>query len=478
MRLRLSLHIIGIINIILSVMMLAPLLISVIYKDGDTKAFIISFAVTLSTGLFLFFSCRGNANDIGHKEGFTIVAFSWISAAIFAALPFYFSGALPSFLDCLFESTSGLTTTGSSLFTDVETLQHGILFWRSMTHWIGGMGIVLLGIAILPFLGIGGMQIYRAEASSLSGEKFAPRIAEVAKILLAMYLLLNFISLVLFILLGMNLFDAFIHMFGTLATGGFSSKNASIGFYNSPAIDVTIVIIMFIGGTNFFLHYGFYRKGIGVYWENEEFRFFMGVIIIATLLVTLSLMGFYQGPLESLKYALFQVVSAITCTGYATTDYNNWPYFSQFILILLMFIGGSAGSTAGAIKCVRILLIGKVIKKEMQNLLHPHVVTVVKLNGKTVAPETLKSVMSFTLMYIFIAAVSIVLLTSQGVNITASIASVASSIGNVGFGLGLPGANYSTMTDFSKWVLIFDMIVGRLEIYTLLILFLPSFWRG
>ncbi len=481
MRLRVVLQVIGAINMILAMAMIAPLLVSLLYSEGDTKAFLLSFIITAVTGVILYLVFRTSGLEVGHREGFVIVAAAWLSTSFFSSLPYIFSGTFPTFVDAIFEATSGITTTGASVLTEIEELPHGILFWRSMTHWLGGIGIVLFGVAILPLLGIGGMQLYKAEASGIAGDKFVPRIKDMAKILVKVYLFLSFVMMVLLIISGMGIFEAFIHAVGSISTGGFSNRNLSIAGYNSVLIEWLIIIFMTVGATSFALHYDFYRKGFRAYRENEEFRFYILVLVAATLLVAINLRIFhYSGVGESLRHSAFQVVSITTTTGYSSADFAKWPAFSQLVLMTLMFVGGSAGSTTGAIKCVRVLVLLKFIYKEMYRLIHPHAVTPVKLNGKVLSPEVLKGVVGFTLLFLFVFVISSFLLAATGLDPVTSISSTAASLGNIGPALGTTGpmSNFAAIPSFAKWVLILDMILGRLEIYTLLILFVPAFWKG
>ncbi len=482
MKIRHILLIVGIITLFLSLAMVFPLFVSLLFGDGDTRAFLYAFMITSAVGVFLTLACRGStAIEISHREGFVVVALSWMGAAFFSALPFIFSGSFPSFVDAVFEAVSGITTTGASVLTDVDHLPHGLLFWRSMIHWLGGMGIVVLSLAILPLLGIGGMQLYKAEASTVSADKFAPRIKEMARILFAVYLIISFTQVVFLSLAGMDLFDAFIHTFGTVATGGFSSRNTSVGYFQSALIEGIIIVFMFLGATNFSLHYRFFHEGYKVYLKNEEFRFYLLVMTVATILVTSNLIvSAYYGVGESLRYAIFQVVSIMTTTGYSTTDFEKWPFFSQMVLLVVMFFGGSTGSTTGSIKCIRLLILIKLAYREIYRLVHPHAVTPIKLGGKVLSPDIINGVMGYTFLFMGIFALSTVSLTLVGIDLITAISSSIATLGNIGPGLGItgPASNYSTIPDPGKWILILNMLLGRLEIYTILILLLPAFWRG
>ncbi|VAW37370.1 Trk potassium uptake system protein TrkH [hydrothermal vent metagenome] len=481
MRPRAILQIMGVINMIIAAAMLAPLCVSLLFDEGDTKTFVISVAITAAVGLVLYFVFRTKDIEISHREGFVVVAASWLCASFFSALPFYISGTLPSLTDAVFEASSGITTTGASVLNQIEGLPHGILFWRSMTHWLGGIGIVLFSVAILPLLGIGGMQLYKAEASSITGDKFVPRIKDMAKILVKVYLFLSFVMMVLLLISGMGLFDAFVHAVGSISTGGFSDKNMSIAYYNNALIEWLIIIFMFVGATSFNLHYDFYKKGVRSYLKSEEFRFFFFTLLASTVLIAINLkITGYVSSGSLIRDSAFQVVSISTTTGYTTANYAQWPAFSQLILLLLMFIGGCAGSTTGAIKSVRVLVLFKFIYKELYRLIHPHAVAPVKLNGRVLSPEIVKGITGFTIIYFLVFIVSTLLLTTTNLDLVTSISSVATCLGGIGPALGATGpmSNFAALHGFAKWILILDMILGRLEIYTLLILFIPAFWRG
>lgn len=483
MRIKNALQISGLINIFLALTMTIPLAASIAFKDSQASTFIYSSIITALTGIIFFFSAQskgGAKKEIGNREGFVIVAFSWITVALFSSVPFILSGSFDSITDAVFEATSGITTTGASILNNIESMPKSIILWRSFIHWLGGLGIVLLGLAILPLLGIGGMQLYKAEASVVSSEKFAPRVREMARILLTVYLGFTALMMTLLYINGLGLYDSFIHTVGSVATAGFSSKTESIGYFNSVRIEVIVMVFMVLGATNFSLHYNFFQKGIKAYTQNEEFRFYVSVMVIATLIITLSLNGvYYDGFFQSLRYGTFQVVSIVTTTGFSSTDFGAWPEFSQTILLILMFFGGSAGSTTGAIKCVRMLLLIKYSYKEMYRLIHPHAVTNIKLNGKTVPPEVLKSVTGFALLFFIIFVVSTALLSSMGLDFKTAISSSIATLGNIGPALGAagPGASYSFAPDGAKWLMTFNMLLGRLELYTLIILLVPAFWR-
>src|SRR3989337_3591992 len=353
MRIRVILYLLGILNLFLGLFMLIPTLISLLYGEAATMAIFASSLITTGIGGVLFLTCRGQKVDVSLREGFAITAMTWISAGLFGALPYFLSGALPHFVDAYFEAISGFTTTGASVFKSVENLPHGILFWRSLTHWIGGMGIILLSIAILPFLGIGGMQLYREGATGVgvSSDKLAPRLIAGVKLFGLVYVGITVAALIALIWAGMGPFDAAIHAFGTVATGGFSNTNISVEYYHSPLIEFIIMIFMFLSAANFGLHANLLRRGPRVYWENSEFRFYLGLQLAAIILIVVNLrFSIYDSIASSMRYASFQVVSISTSTGFSSTDFIRWPAFSQLVLLLLMLICGSTGSTTGGIK--------------------------------------------------------------------------------------------------------------------------------
>ena len=480
MKFRPVLQIAGIINAMIALAMLAPLGVSLYYAEGDAWLFVYSIVISGVSGALMFFIFGGKGFEISHREGFVIVAFSWLAASASSSLPFILSGYFPTFTDAVFEAVSGITTTGASILDNVEDLPHGLLFWRSFMHWIGGVGIVLFSLAILPLLGVGGMQLYKAEASVVSADKFTSRVREMARVILAVYLVFSVTLVIILSFLGMNLFDSFIHMFGTVGTAGFSSKGSSIAHFDSIYIESVIVLFMILGATNFALHYRFFREGFKVYTKNPEFRFYILLMVVASILVAVNLRSFgYGSTFESVRHSVFQVVSVVTTTGFSTADFAAWPAFGQVLLLILMFTGGCAGSTTGAIKGIRLLLLLKLGYKEIYRLIHPHAVIPIKLSGRLVPPDVMRSVVGFTVLYFMVFVVSSLALSWMGIDLTTAVSSAAATISNVGPALGLSGpmASYSVMPEPAKWLLITNMLLGRLEIYTLLILFVPAFWR-
>ena len=472
-------NILGFLLMFLGGAMLLPLPFSFYYDSGDHLALIISAVVTFAVG-FTSFRLSKFEGDLRPKEGFAVVTFSWVAFSLFGSLPFMISGAIPSFTDAFFETMSGFSTTGATILTEIESLPQGMLFWRSLTHWIGGMGIIVLSLAILPFLGVGGMQLFKAEVPGPVADKLTPRITQTAKILWGVYVALTVLETALLMLGGMTLFDALCHAFGTLATGGYSTKNASVGAYGSAYIDYVIIIFMFIAGTNFSLHYRFLKGDFKVYLRSEEFRFYAVIIAMATLFIGFD--TFFQSGtpfLKSFRDTLFQVVSIITTTGYGTADYESWSAGSQFILFALMFVGGCAGSTGGGMKVIRIYVLTKFIFAEIVRALHPHAVVPVRIGRSVIPRDTLSKLFGFFVLYVFIFVFSVFVMGQMGLDFSSALGSVAATLGNIGPGLGSVGPtdNYAHIPEIGKWVLSLLMLMGRLELYTVVILFSPSFWQ-
>ncbi|WP_297209729.1 MULTISPECIES: TrkH family potassium uptake protein [Thermodesulfovibrio] len=474
-------NIVGIILIILSIFMLVPVGVSVLNNSSDILALSISFLVTLFSGsVMLALTKQYKHVDLMYRESFMAVTLSWISVTFFGALPYIFTGTVSSLTDAFFEAMSGFTTTGASIFADVESLPAGLLFWRCMTQWIGGMGIIVFALAVLPIIGTGGMQLFKAEVPEISVDKLRPRIIDTAKALWLIYTGITVIIVILYFIAGMDLYDAVCHAFTTISTGGFSTKNASIGHYNSPLIDYVVSFGMFLGGVNFALYFYFMRGDFGVFLRNAEFKFYLSVILVTVALLTLNLLIYsYNSVSESLRFAVFQIVSIMTTTGYATADYLKWSSFCQLILLIIMFFGGMIGSTAGGLKQVRVYLMIKQIFREFYQLIHPRAVLALKLDDKFLTKETLGSIWGFVFLALFLCAIASIAMTATGLDILTSVSTVVSAMNNVGPALGEagPAGNYSSIPLFGKWILIFCMLAGRLEYYTVLILLTPAFWK-
>jgi trk system potassium uptake protein TrkH len=480
MRLGMIFRITGALIFFLGVTMIFPLLFSLYYQDGDLWALGVSMAITMGTGALLFLIFRRTDQEISHREGFVIVVLGWASAAFFGSLPYMLAGVLPTFVEAYFEATSGFTTTGATVLAAIEGAPRGILFWRSLTHWLGGMGIIVLSIAILPFLGVGGMQLFKAEVPGPVADKLKPRVAETAKILWKVYILISGAETLLLMAGGMNLYEALCHTFGTMATGGFSTRNISIGSYDKAYFDGVIVVFMILAGTNFSLHYRALTGDFRTFYRNSEVRFYWITLGGAMVFVTLILwVETYDTLATAFRYASFQVTSIMTTTGYTTADFEKWPSFVQYSLVVLMFVGGSAGSTGGGMKCMRILLLLKQGRRELSRLIHPHGVIPVRLGGQVVSEGVIQSVWGFFFLFILVFVFASVAMSLLGLDIVTAFVSVAATINNIGPGLGAVGPmdNYTSIPVIGKWILIFCMLIGRLELYTIIVLMVPEFWR-
>jgi trk system potassium uptake protein TrkH len=477
---RYILSVAGFLVLMLGAAMTLPLAIGILYADGSAGTLAMCLGVTVAAGggTYLFFR-RDRSSSLSPREGMAIVTIGWTAVGLFGALPFWLSGTC-SFTNAFFESVSGFTTTGSSIYVDPGALAKGLLFWRSMIQWLGGMGIIVLSLAILPFLGVGGMQLYKAEVPSPVPDKLKPRIRDTALILWKVYVLFSLAQVLLLVFGGMSLFDAVCHAFTTMPTGGFSTRTASIAHYNSGYFDTVFIVFMIIAGINFSLHYQMLRGRPLALWKDAECRFFLGVFAAMVAVVSFDVWhDIYADLGEAIRYGAFQVASILTTTGYATADYDTWPALSRLILLLAMFIGASAGSTGGGMKCLRVMLYFKFCYKELFRLLHPHAVSRVKLTGKTVPEDVMHSVLGFLGLYTGLFAVSSVLLAALGVDFVTAFAAVAACIGNIGPGFAAvgPAENYAMIPALGKWLLVFCMLLGRLEIYTVIILLVPEFWR-
>jgi trk system potassium uptake protein TrkH len=481
MNVRLIVHLVAILVFFLGLSMLAPFGISLYDDDGSVYPIAGAMLITCTLGGAGYFWTRGRQDHhLSHRDGVMIVTFGWVVAGLVATLPYLLSGAIPDFSDAYFESISGFTTTGSSILTDVERLPRSILFWRSQTQWLGGMGIIVLSIAVLPFLGVGGMQLYKAETPSPVVDKLTPRISDTATALWKIYIFLTLLQIILLVLGGMSLFDAVNHTFATMPTGGFSKKNASIAHYQSAYIDYVVILFMLIAGMNFALHYKLMKGRVGTFFSDPELRAYLLIAGVFTLLVAWDIYGsLYSSFVDAFRYASFQVISLITTTGFVTADYEKWPAFSQLILLLCMFVGSMAGSTGGGIKIVRLVLMLKHSYLELFRIIHPHAVTVVKVGDIPVPQTIMRSIWGFFFLYVGIYVAATLLMSFIGLDLISAISSVATCLGNVGPGLGTVGPmdNFSGVPVVGKWVLIACMLLGRLEIYTLLVLLVPGFWR-
>lgn len=464
-------------------MMLIPLGISLHYKDGDSSAIAASTLLSAIVGSALILIGRKH-REISLRDGFAVVTLGWLAMALVGAMPFFLSGAIPSFTDAFFESMSGFTTTGASILGEeiaIEDMPHGVLFWRSLTHWIGGMGIILLSLAILPMLGVGGMQLYHAEMPGPTKDKLTPRIRSTAEILWFVYLLISILECVLLWAGGMTLFDAACHTFGTMATGGFSTKSESIAAFNSRYIEYVIIFFMFAAGTSFALHYRFFKGNIRNYWKSREFRLYFSLVCVFTAVLTIN--NLLRGEISNLENAfrasLFQVVSILTTTGYGSADWELWGGFAQIMLVMLMIFGGMAGSTGGGVKIVRVQILLRQISIELKRLIHPQAILHLRIGGVMVDEGIVRNVLSFLLVFGLILVLSTAALAVMGIDIITSFGAAIASLSNIGPGLGEVGAtdNYAGLPTAAKWLLSFLMMLGRLEVFTVLVLLSRHFWR-
>lgn len=482
---RQSFYIVGVLLIILGFSMLFSVGCSLIYGDGDLIPLLQSIAVTITSGLILviFFKSK-DKKDLSTHDGFAVVTLGWIAIVIFSAFPFYFSGTL-DYTNSFFEAMSGLTTTGATVLGHsstllIEDVPHGILFWRSFTQFIGGMGIIVFSIAILPMLGMGGVQLFRAEVAGPVADKITPRVKQTAKLLWGIYVGFVLILCLILKIEGMSWFDAICHSFTTIATGGFSTKNISIAAYGG-LIQWTIIIFMFLAATNFSLHYYFIAKGKFEYYKDHEFRVYFGLCIIFSILFFINIVGTnkYQTDLLSFRHSVFAAISILTTTGFSTENFNEWPEMSKMLLFFLLFIGGSAGSTTGGMKIIRSILVVKYLFYEVRKLLHPKGVFNITIGENTIDDNVVRATLGFYLFYILIFVFTAMVLSMTGLDVTTALTASASAIGNIGPGLGSigPTDNWGHLTDLAKWLTSFCMLLGRLEIFTVVVLFSRSFWK-
>ncbi|MEM1257109.1 MAG: potassium transporter TrkG [Bacteroidota bacterium] len=489
---KIILHIMGLLLLCNGSFMLFAGLISGIYQDGATLDILLAAIVTMLVGVMAMFYTRGHRKEVKRKEGYVIVTFGWLIMSISGVLPYLFSGAIPDLTNAFFETISGYTTTGASILNDIESLPEGILFWRSLTHWIGGMGIIVLAIAILPLLGIGGMQLFAAEAPGPGGDKLHPRITDTAKRLWLIYVGYTLAETTLLKLAGMSLFDAANHALSTLSTGGFSTKNASIAYWNdTPVIQYIVIVFMFLAGTNFVMSYFAFTGKVQRVLRDEEFRMY-GIFVISFTLVA-GLIVYLQADVpvseyhpkvlgegeSAFRHSLFQVLAIVTTTGFVTADFTNWTPFLTVFFFGLMFLGGCAGSTSGGIKVMRHLLIIKNGLLEFKRTLHANAIIPVRFNNKVVSEHIVYNVIGFFVLYMLLFIIGALVLGFLGLDFESAIGGAASSLGNVGPALGdlNPVVNFSALPDFGKWWCGFLMLLGRLELFTVLILLVPYFWK-
>ena len=458
--------------------LLLPLLTSVLYRDGSAGAFLAAIIITAAASIAALLVKVQN-RVIYAKEGFIVVAFSWILVSVFGAIPFVVSGAIPSYIDSLFETISGFTTTGASILTEIESLPKGILFWRSFTHWIGGMGVLVFVLAIVPLAGDRSIHVMRAEVPGPTMEKLVPRLKGTAKMLYGIYIFLTFLEVIFLVAGRMPLFDSLVHAFGTAGTGGFSIMNASIGAYGSPYFEYVVGIFMMLFGVNFAVYFLLLAREFKLVIKNEELFWYLSIILLSTLAITVSIMPQYGGFGESFRMAFFQVSSIMTTTGYATADYCRWPAIAQMILLILMLVGACAGSTGGGLKVSRLIILVKKVKRDINKLIHPRLVGAIKMDGKTMRQDTVDNVSLFFISYMLIIFVISLIVSLDGFDFTTTFSSVVACMGNIGPGLGMvgPSGNFSAFSGASKITLSLAMLFGRLEIFPLLLAMSPSLDR-
>lgn len=474
-------RILGILLMLFSLTLFPPLMVSLWYHDHNQMAFLLAFAITFFTGLVIWFPVHNVKQDLRTRDGFLITALFWSVLGLFGSLPFMFSGGLElSFTDAAFESLSGLTTTGATVITGLDALPRSILYYRQQLQWLGGIGIIVIAVAILPMLGIGGMQLYRAETPGpVKDRKLTPRITETAKALFFIYLGLTIVCALSFWFAGMSLFDAICHSFATVAIGGFSTHDASMGYFDSELIHAICVFFMIVSGVNYALHFYSWRDRSFIhYFRDPEFTLYMGAILVGCVMTVFLLYHFEIFDFgDSVSHGIFQLVSILTTTGFTTTDFSAWPNILPFLLLYFAFMGGCGGSTAGGIKVIRIMLIIKQGVREIQRLIHPNAVIPIKVGSTSVSDRVVDAVWGFFSVYVFAYFMMFLILIGTGLDVVTAFFAVGACINNLGPGLGEVATHYGDMNITAKWVLCFAMLLGRLEVFTLLVLFSPMFWR-
>ena len=472
---------VGLLLMVFSLTQLPPMIVDLIYGQNQIHSFTIAFLLTLFIGFICWLPFRNTKKDFRIREGVLVVVSFWFVLSLFATIPFLLSESLDmSFSEAFFESMSGLTTTGATVLSGLDDLPKAILYYRQQLQWLGGMGIIVLAVAILPMLGVGGMELYHAESSGISKERLTPKLAQTAKALWKIYISFTVICALGYYFAGMGLFDAIGHSYATVAIGGFSTHDASIGFFNSNAIELVAIVFMFLAGINFSLHFFVWqKKNIVTYIQDSEFKAYVFVLLVATVVVCFYLLnsGYYVQFGESLRQAVFQAVSMATTTGFASTNYAQWPFVLPILLIFFSFIGACAGSTGGGIKVVRSLLMFKLATKEIKTFIHPSAYVSIKLNHKSVSESVLVSVWGFFSLYVIAFVIILIALMFSGLDQVSAFSATAASINNLGPGLGEVAANYGSVSDSAKWILSFSMLLGRLEILTLMALLHKAFWR-
>ena len=485
MRFKCVLSIVGMLLFVVGLSTLLPLGVAIYFGERQVAwSMFACLLLLVVTGASLsFFISSKNIEELSHREGMFTVGFGWLIICLCGALPYLLSGALPSVPDALFESFSGFTTTGATIIPNVDSMPQGILVWRALSHWLGGIGIIVMFLAMLPFLGIRGAQVYRAELPEFFGEKVTPRVKETAKVLCVAYLLFTFVLFWLFLLGGMKAIDALCHTFTIVASGGFANHNDSMAAYTSPFLQWVTIVFMFLTGMNYTIHYKLLQGRFSVLVKDEELRFYFLLVFFSTAVITMFIVPEKSSDAalleSSVRTSAFHVVSIISTTGVTTTDYTLWPFLPQAILLVLMFIGGCGGSTAGGFKCMRVLLLLKCAYDELVMILHPRAIRHLKLGKTSISNDVVNSVLNYFIIFLGIMLCCALLLAVSGLDLLTSFSSAISCISCVGPAFGLPGANsdYSGFSDFAKLCLSLTMLLGRIEIYAVLVLVMPSFWR-
>jgi len=477
MNYRRILHTLGIILCFEAALMIIPLVCAVIYKEKEVYDFLNCILICLAVGcMFLLF--KPKSRNIYSKDGFVIVALSWIIMSVFGALPFVVSGSIPNFIDAFFETASGFTTTGASILTNIEILPKSILFWRSFTHWIGGMGVLVFLVALLPLSGGSNLYLMKAESTGPSVNKLVPKVKSSAKILYGLYIGLSVILFVLLMAGGMSIYEALTHTFGTAGTGGFGILNSSVASY-SPYIQVVLTVFMVLFGIDFSVYYLVLLGKFKLMLKSDEVKAYIGIILASTIIICINCVNTFENVWVSLRHSAFQVSSIITTTGFSTCDFDSWPELSKTILVILMFIGACAGSTGGGIKVSRILIYLKSIKKEITIAAHPKLTKKIQMSGRTIEHETVRNVNVYMAAYLVVFVVSVLIISLDNLDFTTNFTAVAATINNIGPGLAKvgPTENFSIYSDLSTFVLSFDMLIGRLEVFPILVLFSPYTWK-
>ncbi len=474
-------RVLGLLLIIFSLTMLTPILVAYIYDEPTSKMFLLAFAITLLFGLLLWLPARSRAGELRTRDGFVVTVFFWLVLSTFGSLPFMLSQGLNlSFTDALFESISGLTTTGATVISGLDSLPRSILYYRQQLQWLGGIGIIVIAVAILPMLGVGGVQIYRAETPGpMKDTKITPRIAQTANVLFKIYLGLTSLCALAYWWAGMSFFDALTHSFSTVAIGGFSTHDASMGFFNSKLIMAICSFFMIVSGLNFALHYAaLHDRNPSWYWTDPEARMYLTLLLVGILITSLYLFAEGTYSLDnSFSHGIFQLVSIMTTTGFSTVEFSNWPTFLPFYLIIMSFFGACAGSTCGGIKMGRMLILFQQGVREIYQLIHPNALLPIKINHRKVPERIANAIWAFLGAYLAIFYVMVLLLLANGLDYVTAWSATAAALNNLGPGLGAVAENYSQLSNLPKWILCMGMLLGRLEIFTLLVLLAPTFWR-